>query len=202
MDFTLIGADPRYLYLKKRLEADGHRLAPNSENIIAPPAERTGVPYYDDPVYTVENAAMTAEGAVGLILRRTDCRLRGLSVLVAGYGRIGSLLAEKLHALGAAVTVAARRPETRAEAKARGFHSVDISHITGEYDVVVNTVPAPVLRGTYGASLCLELASAPGGWKDDTPVVRAPGLPGLASPRSAADAMAEAIYRVLEVDIT
>lgn len=201
MEFTLIGTDPRYMYLKRRLEADGHVLVPNGEYVIAPPVMRVGVPYYTDPVYVVQNAALTAEGAAELIMRRTDRSLTELSVLVAGYGRIGSLLADKLAWLGAAVTVAARRPASRACARTRGHQAVDINHISESFDVVVNTVPAPVLRGGYGASLCLDLASAPGGWSDDTAVVKAPGLPGLYAPVSGANVMAEAIYRVLEVDI-
>ena len=201
MEFTFVGADPRFSWLKRRLEADGHILAPDSGNIVAPPAERRGIPYWADPVYAVENAALTAEGAVELIMRRTDRSLNGLSVLVAGYGRIGRLLADTLASLGARVTVAARDPVDRAEARSRGHNSVDINSVSSPFDAVVNTIPAPVLRGDYGASLCLELASAPGGWADDTPVLRAPGLPGLYAPRSAADVMADAIYRTLEVDI-
>lgn len=201
MEFTFVGADPRFLYLKRRLEADGHILTPDSKNIIAPPAERRGIPYWDDPIYTIENAALTAEGAAELVMRRADRSLPELSVLVAGYGRIGSLLADKLAALGARVTVAARAADDRAVAMARGHNSVDINNINDVYDVLVNTVPAPVLRGDHGAALCIDLASAPGGWADNTPVLKAPGLPGVYAPRSGADVIADAIYRALEVDI-
>ncbi len=201
MEFTLIGTDPRFRYLKQRLEADGHRLAPDAEHVIAPPSQREGVPYYDDAIFVEDNAELTAEGALELILRRTDRALSELSVLVAGYGRIGRRLAAKLAALGAKVTVAARRPESRAEAAAMGCRVVDIKNIPGAYDVVVNTVPAPVLTGDYGASFCLELASVPGGWTDKTTAFHAPGLPGTYAPRSGADILAEAVYRALEVDI-
>lgn len=201
MDFTLQGTDPRFRYLKERLEADGHRLTPDSKNIIAPPAERRGVPYYADPIYTVENAALTAEGAAELLMRRTDRSLRGMEVLVAGYGRIGRFLTDILAALGASVTVAAREPLDRASARARGYQSVDITERSSSYDAVLNTIPAPVLQGDYGGALCLDLASVPGGWSDRTPVLKAPGLPGLYAPKAAADIMAEAIYRALEVDI-
>ena len=201
MEFTFVGSDPRFLYLKRRLEADGHSLAPDSSHIIAPPGERRGIPYWRDPQYVIENAAITAEGAVVLIMRRTDRSLSGLSVLIAGYGRIGSLLADRLALLGADVTVAARRPESRALAAVRRHNSVDIIDFPGTFDVLVNTVPAPVLRGDHGASICIDLASAPGGWQDNTPVLKAPGLPGTYAPRTAADVMANAVYRVMEVDI-
>lgn len=201
MEFTLQGADPRFLYLKRRLEADGHTLTVDSRNIIAPPAERRGVPYYDDEIYTLENAALTAEGAAELLMRRSDRTLRGMDVLVAGFGRIGSLLADRLRLAGAQVTVADRSPGRRAAARIRGHNSVDINNINGIYDAVLNTIPVPVLQGDYGGAICIDLASAPGGWSDKTAAIKAPGLPGIYAPKSAADCMADAIYRVMEVDI-
>ena len=198
MNFTLVGTDPRFFYLKKRLEADGHLLTPDSENIIAPPAARQGIPYWQDPVFQMENAALTAEAALELLMRRLPASLVGAPVLVAGYGRIGSLLADKLAVLGAHVTVAARSPLARAAARARGHQTAPLENIPSAFLAVVNTIPAQVLSGDYGGALCLELASAPGGWQDPVPILRAPGLPGLYAPRVAADAMAEAIYRTLK----
>lgn len=198
MFFTLEGSDPRFPYLKRRLEADGHALSPDSGRVIAPPGERRGIPYYDDPVYVLRNAALTAEAAAELVMRRSPGTVRGMRVLIVGYGRVGSLLADTLAALGAHVTVAARRPEQRAAAEVRGHASSGIEHIPPSFDAVINTVPAPVLSGDYGGALCIELASEPGGWSDGNPVLRAAGLPGQYAPRAAADILAEAVYRVME----
>ena len=96
----------------------------------------------------------------------------------------------------------ARSRTARAAARARGYEAVDMAHIPERFDAVVNTVPAPVLQGDYGGALCLDLASDPGGWATDAPVLKAPGLPGLYAPRAAANVMAEAIYRVMEEDAT
>ena len=200
MNFTLLGTDPRFYYLKKRLERDGHALVPDSENIIAPPAMAKGIPYYRDPVYVLENAALTAEGAAELLMRRMPGAIMGAKILVVGYGRIGRLLSYKLRALGACVTVGARGSIARTEAAMSGHNTVDITNVGDTYDAVVNTVPAPVLAGDYGAEVCMDLASSPGGWEDGTSVLKAPGLPGLYAPEAAADVMAEAIYRVMEVD--
>ncbi len=200
MFFTLEGSDPRFMYLKQRLEADGHALAAVGGHIVAPPAERRGVPYYDDPVYMLQNAALTAEGAAALVMRRAPGAVMGMRILVTGYGRVGSLLAEKLAALGARVTVADRSSVRRAAARARGFDAVSFGEISPSWDAVVNTVPAPVLRGDHGGALCVDLAGAPGGWADGTPVLKAPGLPGLYAPQAAADIMAEALYRALEAE--
>ena len=198
MDFTLLGSDPRFMYLKRRLELDGHRLMPDSPHQIAPPSWRQGVPYYKDEIYTIENAALTAEGALELLMRRSNRAITGMQVLVVGFGRIGGFLAGMLSALGAHVTVAARREASRAAARIRGYEAVDMLHIPPVFDGVVNTVPAPVLEGDYGGALCIDLASAPGGWATDAPVLKAPGLPGLYAPKAAADVMAEAVYRVME----
>lgn len=200
MNFTLIGSDPRFFYLKKRLENDGHDLTPDGL-IIAPPAQKTGIPYYLDEIYALENAALTAEGAAELIMRRLPGAVANAPILVTGYGRIGSRLAALLSGLGARVTVAARSDIQRAAARSRGHNSVDIINILPAFAAVVNTIPAPVLAGDYGGALCLDLASAPGGWQDGTAVLKAPGLPGLYAPKAAADIMAEAIYRVLEVSL-
>ncbi|MCD8117543.1 MAG: hypothetical protein LUE21_10625 [Oscillospiraceae bacterium] len=111
MDFTFLGADPRFLYLRRRLEADGHAVTADSGHIIAPPAMRTGIPYWQDEIYMIENAALTAEGALELLMRRSSRALMGAEALVAGYGRIGRFLAGMLSSLGVRVTVAARKPE-------------------------------------------------------------------------------------------
>ncbi len=198
MEFTLLGTDPRFLYLKRRLELDGHRLTPAATHKIAPPSWREGVPYYKDEIYVIENAALTAEGALELVMRRSNRGLAGMEVLVTGYGRIGTFLAGMLSGLGARVTVAARSDTARAAARIRGYGAVDLAHIPPAFDAVVNTIPAPVLEGDYCGALCIDLASAPGGWASDAPVLKAPGLPGLYAPKAAADVMAEAIYRVIE----
>ncbi len=198
MDFTFLGADPRFLYLRRRLETDGHSITAEGGRIIAPPAMETGLPYWRDEIYIIENAALTAEGALELLMRRSNRAMMGAEALLAGYGRIGRFLAGMLSSLGVHVTVAARSRSDRAAARAVGCRAVELTAIPRKFDIVVNTIPAPVLAGDYGGALCLELASAPGGWADGVAVLKAPGLPGLYAPKAAADVMAEAIYRVIE----
>ena len=68
----------------------------------------------------VKNAAVTAEGAVCLAMEELPYTIDQTPVLVIGYGRIGRLLAKKLGALGAKVTVAARSLEARTWAQTEG----------------------------------------------------------------------------------
>lgn len=69
-------------------------------------------------------------------------------VLVTGYGYCGKAIAKRLGALGARVTVLARRKEARKEAKGDGFYAVDFAFGPEEAmgaAMVVNTVPALVV---------------------------------------------------------
>ena len=130
------------------------------------------VDYFARPELTVYNAIPTAEGCIGILLERRSRTLWGAAVLVLGFGPVGRALAVRLAALGARVTVAARRPVQRAMAEEQGLRAVpltDLAVAAAAFDTVVNTIPAPVLTAAVLAALpkgCLivDLASKPGGW--------------------------------------
>jgi dipicolinate synthase subunit A len=160
--------------------------------------------------FTVGNAALTAEGAVGLCIRESPRSLWRGHALVTGWGRVARMLAPRLQALGCETTVAARKAGDRAEAEGLGLKACAYSElpgIAGELDYLVNTVPAPVIgRETLERlrpdALLLELASEPG--FDRTlaeelglHAVAAPGLPGKSAPCAAAALMRDTIYAVI-----
>ena len=133
----------------------------------------------------------------------------GLDELNAAFGRIGRLLAVKLKALGAAVTVAARREESRAEAEALGYTALPFDTLSGGFDYVVNTVPERVLGEAFlcclpETALLLELASAPGGYDRNLAenlglrCLAAPGLPGRSAPQSAAELLRREFRRAMK----
>ena len=84
--------------------------------------------------FTVGNAALTAEGAVGLLMGNSERSILGSHVLVCGWGRIGRILALRLRSMGAKVAVAARGPGDRALARAMGCRALDYSQLEGELD--------------------------------------------------------------------
>ena len=57
------------------------------------------------PGFVMGNAALTAEGALGLLMQESERSLMSSRVLLGGFGRIARLLVPRLQALGAAVTV-------------------------------------------------------------------------------------------------
>ena len=161
----------------------------------------------------VGNAALTAQSALLLILQNTHRALMGQRVLILGAGRIGTLLGLQCKALGAEVTVTSRSPERRAWCTAVGMDTActhKLSHILPAQDMVVNTIPAPVLDSASlsllpTGTLLLELASLPGGFDSSQAealglqTVMGRGLPGKYTPAGAADIIAETIYKELNL---
>lgn len=200
--------------LLERLSPRQRLLAGRADAAFLAKAAEKGVPaadYYLREELTVKNAALTAEGAVQLMLKELPVSVQGTRMLVTGFGRIGKLLALKLRALGADVTVSARRTEDFAWAEALGLRFLDTRALAGRlggFRAVVNTVPAPVLTEALLGELdrnclCVELASSPGGIdfaaaeRLGLRTVRAPNLPGKTAPEAAGAAIRDTIYHMI-----
>lgn len=148
-----------------------------------------------DDTYLAANAAITAHCTIRYILENVPFILKGCPVLVIGWGRIGKCLAQLLKAMGAQVTVAARKSADRAILEALGYQSISIDVLDSQlYPVIVNTVPFPVLHG--GAGLKIDLASQPGIIAPD--VIWARGLPGKDAPESSGKLIADFVLQNLE----
>ncbi len=177
--------------------------------------------YLNSETLQMRNALPTAEGAILLALQELPVTLYGLPVAVIGYGRIGSLLAGKLNALGASVTVCARRERDLVHAELHGLHSMRIcgegehSTLCGLPDgcrMVFNTVPCrilsePVLAHLPKSCVLMELASAPGGF-DPLCAERlglrwllASALPGRYFPESAGKILAQTLSELLRTGV-
>ena len=152
-----------------------------------------------DPYYLADNAAITAEAALGLILSNLRCAITEGKILILGWGRIGKCLTHQLTHLDAPLSVYARKPEDRALLRSLGYHPVSAEELTdslAEYRCVINTAPARILRYEDAQRLrtdCfkLDLASVQGIPGDD--VLHARGLPGKYKPESAGKLVARTV---------
>ncbi|MBQ8143636.1 MAG: dipicolinate synthase subunit DpsA [Butyricicoccus sp.] len=160
----------------------------------------------------IRNAVPTAEGAIQIAMEELPVTIQGLQVLVIGCGRIGQATAARLHSLGAEVTVSARRPPDFARIESSGWQALDTRHLSGHlahFSLVINTVPTLVLGAADLSELppgclLLDLASKPGGI--DIAAAAALGrraiwalsLPGKVAPVSAAGALRDTIYSILQ----
>ncbi len=178
-------------------------------------AEKHGLKIFDygqSEAVKIKNALCTAEGALEIAMRELPINIHGSDCAVLGYGRIGKLLAIRLKALGASVTVYARKDEALALADCDGFKSEKIQnlrHGCDEHDIIFNTVPTLVLgkdelSHLKNECLIIDLASSPGG-VDFAEVKRlgltaiwALSLPGKCSPKSAAKIICDAVIKHLE----
>ena len=159
---------------------------------------------------TVANAAATAEAAIQVAMERLDRTLLGMDCLVLGFGRIGKLLCNRLHGLGAKVTAAARKPADMAWIRAYGWRALDTYGLDGSlsgFGTVFNTIPSLILEEKLLAQLppeclCMDLASVQGidlaaAERLGLPNVWARSLPGLLVPRTAAEVIRDAVYYIL-----
>ena len=155
---------------------------------------------------TVRNAVPTAEGAIETAMQHLPVTLHGTPCLVIGFGRIGKLLAHNLKALGAQVTVSARKLSDLAWIDAFGYageHTNRLSGKLGGFRVIFNTVPHLLLTRELLSELrrdcvLIELASADGidraaAEEAGLRLVNGRGLPGRTAPERAADIICSAI---------
>lgn len=168
--------------------------------------------YFDREELMVANAIPTAEGAMQIAMERMPVTLHSCRALVVGHGRIGRILADRLRGMGAFVTVAARRYEQLAWAEAEGCtpqRSKDLAGWLCGYDVIFNTAPAAILTRELLADLrpgcvIIDVASEPGGVDLEAArelgieAVWARGLPGKVAPVTAARAIRQTIYNILQ----
>ena len=146
-----------------------------------------------DEMYLAKNAAITAECALQVAAGSMTTTFAGTPVLVIGWGRIGKCLARLLKALGAHVTVAARKSADRAMLEALGYKAADPACIEGSFSVIFNTAPAPVLDCPQGINI--DLASCRGLAGRD--VIWARGLPGIHAPESSGQLIADTVLRLI-----
>lgn len=117
------------------------------------------------------NAIATAEGAIMEACRLSPMNFHKNHSIVLGYGKCGSVLADRLKGMHSLVTVCARSEKARTKAEILGFYATDFEHLdqalTKTY-FIFNTVPAPVLPEELltllpPQAVIVDIASAPGG---------------------------------------
>lgn len=174
--------------------------------------EERGIAYLDfmkDETVVEENAVATAEGAIADVILHSPYNIDESKIIVSGYGKCGRAIAERLQALGARVTVLARKRESRKAAKKEGFYAADFAFGPEEAmgaNVLINTVPAPVITELLIQELpknayLLDIASKPGGIDFESAKehgIRAElllGIPGKYAPLESAYILSRAIER-------
>ena len=199
----LRAAKPGALALGGKLSAQARQIAAEAGVEL--------VDYFAREELILCNAIPTAEGCIGILMAERTRTLWNSAILLAGFGPVGQALGVRLAALGAQVTVAARRPVQRALAESFGLRAVDLARLeqtAPAFDTVVNTIPAPVLTEAVLAalrpgSLIVDLASKPGGTdfaaagRLGPRAIHALSLPAACAPETAGEALARTGCEIL-----
>jgi len=196
--------------LKKDCFVLGGRISEDTENALT----ARGIEfadYYKREELIVKNAIPTAEGALEIAISEMPITLFGAKAVVIGYGRVGKVMAKKLKALEADVTVSARKYADFAwieEAGMKPIHTEDLPLFAENFDLIINTVPAmilteEILKRVKNDAIVIDLASKPGGVdfsaakRLNKNVIWALSLPGKTAPLTAGDIIKEAVVNIL-----
>lgn len=149
----------------------------------------------------IYNSIPTAEATLKIAIEETDVTIHGSEVLIIGFGRVGITVARLFAALGAKVTVTARKSEHFARIAEMGLKSIEtnkIGNVISNIDICINTVPHSIISPKIidqmtSSTLIIDLASKPGGTDFNyakakgIKAIHALGLPGKTAPRTAGE---------------
>ncbi len=174
----------------------------------------TDIPFADyyDSSFIEKNAVLTAFGTLKILLEHIDFALPLGKYAITGYGRVSRETVSLLKALSCDVTVFARNSSQREDAKIKGCKAFDIAELSSRaknFDVIINTVPAHIIsedtiKNINKNTKIIELASAPYGLDFDlarkygVDVIKAFGLPGKYTPKTAGEIIGKRIEEFLQ----
>lgn len=192
------------------------RLPKGAKVFFCGPGEPENIPdglewvdLWKDERLQLENAWLTAEGAICAAMNAGHASLKDCHCLVIGWGRIGKALTELLVGMSARVTVASRSEKGRNSAAERGAESISTYRLAENLrgkQIIFSTPPQRVLDGDIlkyadPDAMLIDLSSAPFGLDLEAArglnlrAWREPRLPGRYCPFSAAKAILQAIIR-------
>ena len=173
------------------------------------------VDYYDDLIVE-KNAVLTAFGALKIILEHIDFALPLGKYAITGYGRVAKETASILTSLSCDVTIFARNPSQREDARIKGCKAYPITKLpdcANDLDLIINTVPSQIITNKAiekmkKDSKIIELASSPYGVDFDIArkygidVIKAFSLPGKYTPKTAGEIIGKRIEEFLQGEET
>ncbi|MEW9676663.1 dipicolinic acid synthetase subunit A [Lentibacillus sp. L22] len=170
------------------------------------------VALFDRDDVAIYNSIPTAEGTIMMAIEHTDYTIHSSRVIVVGFGRVGSTVANKFSALGAKVSVCARSIKDLARITEMGLTAIpldELAYHTEDCDLLINTIPAFVIKKESiqqlpSHALIYDLASKPGGTDFDyaekrgIKAILARSLPGIVAPKTSGKILADVIKQFLQ----
>lgn len=174
-------------------------------------AKLTLIPLLERDDVAIYNSIPTAEGTIMMAMENTDYTLHSSRVMVVGFGRVGNTVANKFSALGAKVSVSARKIRDLARITEMGLTAIPLNNLNkkvSDCDLLINTIPADivtkeVIQQLPSHAMIIDLASKPGGTdfeyakKRGIKAILAKSLPGIVAPKTAGRILADVINQIL-----
>ncbi|MBO4468731.1 MAG: hypothetical protein J5766_05460, partial [Clostridia bacterium] len=153
------------------------------------------------------NAVPTAEGAIAYAVSNTPFTLWKSKILIIGNGRVARVLKDRLSGFGCHLTVSARKFKDFALLDTQNTKYIDTADVSGKaggFDIIFNTVDAPlfpspeVLKNALLIDLssrgCIDFEAAK---EKGINAVKLPAIPGRTAPETAGDIYAETLISVI-----
>lgn len=177
------------------------------------------IDYFDIESFQIQNALLSAEGAIYYAKQRIERSIYGAEIAVLGFGRIGKILAYLLHSQGAKITVCARKESDFTWSKLIGLNGFKIkisgnmsnlNLINNKYDLIFNTIPFWIMDEHFAKSknsdtIIIDLASRPFGIDEELvnryhlKYYRELGIPGRYAPQSAGEIIGQTIINNINI---
>ncbi len=168
--------------------------------------------YFKREDVTLMNTVPTVQGILKVIIDNIDYTINSSNCAVFGYGRVAKVAADVLSAIGADITVCARKHSDITLAKINGMNACTICgfpEIAKDFDIIINTVPSRVidrrvLENVKPGCLIIDVASAPFGtdfacaFEFGINAIQCPSLPGKVAPKTAGEIIADGILNILK----
>lgn len=162
--------------------------------------------YMKIPEIAIQNAVATAEGAICEAIKASSINIQSSKCLVIGYGRCGTVIADKLSCLKADVSILTIESADIARASANGYNKA--SGDFGAYDFIFNTAPALAItpgriNTMKGSCIIIDIASKPGGTdfsyckSRGITAKHCLGLPAIYSPKTSAKIIFDEIIKYI-----
>lgn len=163
----------------------------------------------DDFAYL--NAVPTAEGAILYALQNTELALFESEILITGFGRVAKILADRLKAFSAKITIAARSAKDLSYATALGYKTIHLRELKENayrYNIIFQTIPSlifgkEILDVMNEKNTIIELSSKSTGTDSEYAnsiginVIHAPALPERVLPQTAGNILTKCILSII-----
>lgn len=167
--------------------------------------------FYESEELVLENAFLTAQGALRLLLENTTEYVKNKKMLITGYGRVAKATAAIMKDNGLDVYICVRSAAQKAEAHCLGYKTLffdELDCVMHIFDFVINTVPCNIFSETllstlYKTAKYFELASVPYGidkakFEENPDIfIKGNALPGRFLPSAAGEIIEKIIEPIL-----